>query len=248
MKLNAQLSDMERELFGLKQLDPELPLTVLHVIRTVPRENVAAWGVPPDLQPPPAPPASGAAEGPAAGAANQDESGGGFGGGGGAKKKSSRKKKPFTLAQQMAFTDTEWREWYAVSAPRLDWDQQMEYKVLCETANGLAEYPAHAQRELLASYFKHETYTEVCIRVPDDPATERTYVIVWIGGDQGLQYNKLVTTAAVRKVVITSKRRAAPQNMEVDSQWPEMHWQQGAASSSGWDGWQNRGVWRREED
>ena len=55
---------------------------------------------------------------------------------------------------------------------------------------------------------------------------EHTYVVYWIGGESGLQFNKLVSDAAVRTVTITKTRKEQQDEWQPSSrtdEWP--NWQ-----------------------
>jgi hypothetical protein len=205
--LNWQLMSVERALFDhgdMKENDPLMPL--LYLRSSASAEGV--WGMIFLPAPPPGCPANGrsagsGAAGSAAAAAGTGDDGAADGAGGGKKKKT---KKKMTLASMDAFTYEEWVKWDDDN-PRYKWENTYEYDVKVKTDEGdaMQSYPDAAKRTLIDAYFsgQHRVDFSVTITEGRHAGSTHDYVVYWIDANEGMQFNPMNPTAAVRKVVLT---------------------------------------------
>ena len=204
--LNFQLMSVERQLFDtgdIKQDDPLLPLIYLRSGANAegPWGMVSLPGLPPG--PPAGSRAAGSGEASAAAAGTGDD--GAADGAGGAKKKRS-KTKTWTLASMDAWTQEEWVQWDK-EYPRHEWEYNYEYDVKVKTDEGEAmqSYPDAAKRTLIDAYFsgQHRVDFSVTFTTGRHAGMTHNYVVYWIDANEGMQFNPVTPTAAVRKVVLT---------------------------------------------
>ena len=234
--LNCQLMLIERALFDngdIKENDPLMPLTYLRSGASA----AGAWGMISLPAPPPGhranslPAGSGAAG--SAAAAASDDAAGDDPGDGDKKRKPRRKQAKPTLERFQNWTEEEWAEWCRGAAPRLEWSSDYMYEVWVDTAEGKKKYHDHVMKELLDAYWRGDRCVEINVTLDDGRHSghEHKYVVYWVGGETGLQFNKLVKDAAVRGVTITKQPSARSE------EWQE--WQ----PSSGTDQWQQWQRW-----
>ena len=83
--------------------------------------------------------------------------------------------------------------------------------------------------ELVAAYWRGDRCVEINVTLDDGRHTghEHKYVVYWVGGETGLQFNKLVKDAAVLGVTII-KTKCEPQDETQPSsrteEWQEWGW------------------------
>ena len=82
--------------------------------------------------------------------------------------------------------------------------------------------------ELLAAYWRGDRCVEINVTLDDGrhAGHEHKYVVYWVGGETGLQFNKLVKDAAVRGVTII-KTKWEPQDAW-QSPGPSLEWEERA--------------------
>ena len=234
--LNAQLMVIERSLFDngdIKENDPLMPLTYLRSGASA----AGAWGMISLPAPPPgcranSRSAGSGAAGSAAAAASDDAAGDDPGDGDKKKKPRKKQAKP-TLERFQNWTEEEWAEWCRGAEPRLEWSSDYMYEVWVDTAEGKKKYHDHVMKELLDAYWRGDRCVEINVTLDDGRHSghEHIYVVYWNGGENGMQFNKLVKDAAVRGVTITKQPSARSE------EWQE--WQ----PSSGTDQWQQWQGW-----
>jgi hypothetical protein len=231
--LNCQLMVIERALFDagdIKEHDALGPLTYLRSGASA----AGAWGMISLPAPPPGCPANGrSAGGGAAGsaaAAAPDDADGDDPSDGDKKKKPRKRKQPKpTLELFQNYTDEDWEMWYKGAEPKLEWSPDYSYEVWVDTAEGKKKYQENVIWELLAAYWRGDRCVEINVTLDDGrhAGHEHKYVVYWVGGETGLQFNKLVKDAAVRGVTIT-KTKWEPQDERQPSsrteEWQEWDW------------------------
>ena len=202
--LNFQLMSIERALFDtgdIKENDPLFPLIQLRCGANAegPWGMVSLAGLPPG--PPAGSRAAGSGEASAAAAGTGDD--GAADGAGGGKKK--RTKKKMTLASMDAFTQEEWVQWDKDN-PRHEWEYTYEYDVKVKTDEGdaMQSYPDAAKRTLIDAYFsgQHRVDFSVTVTAGRHAGSTHDYVVYWIDAHEGMQFNPMNPSAAVRKVVL----------------------------------------------
>ena len=214
--LNWQLMSIERALFDagdIKENDPLGPLTYLRSGASA----AGAWGMISLPAPPPGCPANGrsaggGAAGSAAAAASDDADGDDPSDG--AKKKPRKKKQPKpTLELFQNYTEEEWEAWSKGAEPKWQWSRDYSYEVWVDTDEGKKKYPELVIWELLEAYWRGDRCVEINVKLDAGRHKdhEHKYVVYWIGGETGLQFNKLVKDAAVRGVTII-KTKWEPQD------------------------------------
>ena len=230
--LNCQLMVIERSLFDngdIKENDPLMPLTYLRSGASA----AGAWGMISLPAPPPGHranslPAGSGAAGSAAAAASDDAAGDDPGDGDKKKKPRKKQAKP-TLERFQNWTEEEWAEWCRGAAPRLEWSSDYMYEVWVDTAEGKKKYHDHVMKELLDAYWRGDRCVEITVTLDDGRHSghEHIYVVYWNGGENGMQFNKLVKDAAVRGVTIT-KTKWEPQDAwqppGPSLEWEERSW------------------------
>jgi hypothetical protein len=227
--LNFQLMSVERQLFDngdIKENDPLMPLTYL-------RSGASAagpWGMISLPAPPPGCPANGrsaggGAAGSAAAAASDDADGDDPSDGDKKKKKPKRKQPKPTLELFQKYSDEDWEVWYKGAEPKLEWSSDYTYEVWVDTAEGKKKYQEHVMWELLEAYWRGDRCVEINVTLDDGRHTghEHKYVVYWVGGETGLQFNKFVKDAAVRGVTIIKEGRARDARPQPD---PSLEWGQ----------------------
>ena len=214
--LNFQLMSLERQLFDnghIKENDPLMPLIYL-------RSGANAegpWGMASLPGLPLCPPAnslsagSGAAG--SAAAAASDDAAGDDPGDGDKKKKPRRKQPKPTLELFQKWTEEEWADWCRGAEPRLEWSSDYMYEVWVDTAEGKKMYAERVMKQLLDAYWRGDRCVEITVTLDDGRHSghDHKYVVYWVGGETGLQFNKLVKDAAVRGVTII-KTKWEPQD------------------------------------
>ena len=227
--LNCQLMVMERALFDagdIKEHDALGPLTYL-------RSGASAagpWGMISLPAPPPGCPANGrsaggGAAGSAAAAASDDADGDDPSDGDKKKKKPKRKQPKPTLELFQKYSDEDWEVWYKGAEPKLEWSSDYTYEVWVDTAEGKKKYQEHVMWELLEAYWRGDRCVEINVTLDDGrhAGHEHKYVVYWVGGETGLQFNKFVKDAAVRGVTIIKEGRARDARPQPD---PSLEWGQ----------------------
>ena len=235
--LNAQLMVIERSLFDngdIKENDPLMPLTYLRSGASA----AGAWGMISLPAPPPGhranslPAGSGAAG--SAAAAGTDDADGDDPSDGDKKKKPRRRRqaKP-TLELFQNYTEEDWAAWYRGAEPRLEWSPDYSYEVFVDTAEGKKKYQERVMWELLDAYWRGDRCVEINVTLDDGRHSghEHIYVVYWNGGENGMQFNKLVKDAAVRGVTITKQPSARSEEWQ---NWQPSSW------TDQWQQWQGR--------
>jgi hypothetical protein len=230
--LNCQLMLIERALFDngdIKENDPLMPLTYL-------RSGASAAGVWGMISLPAPPPgcransrSAGSGAAGSAAAAGADDADGDEPSDGDKKKKPRKKKqaKP-TLELFQNYTEEDWADWYRGAEPRLEWSADYSYEVWVDTAEGKKKYQESVIWELLNAYWRRDRCVEINVTLDDGrhAGHAHKYVVYWVGGETGLQFNKLVKDAAVRGVTII-KTKWEPQDA-----WqppgPSLEWEERA--------------------
>jgi hypothetical protein len=209
--LNCQLMQIERALFDngdIKENDPLMPLTYL-------RSGASAAGVWGMISLPAPPPgcransrSAGSGAAGSAAAAGADDADGDEPSDGDKKKKSRKKQKKPTLELFQNYSEQDWADWYRGAEPRLEWSQDYYYEVWVDTAEGKKKYQEPVMWQLLDVYWRGGRCVEIDVTLDDGRHTghEHKYVVYWVGGETGLQFNKLVKDAAVRGVTIIKTR------------------------------------------
>jgi hypothetical protein len=183
--------------------------------------------------PPPGCPANGrSAGGGAAGsaaAAASDDADGDDPSDGDKKKKPRKKKAKPTLELFQKYTEKEWADWYRDVEPRLEWSQDYTYEVWVDTAEGKKKYQEPVMRQLLNEYWSGGRCVEINVTLDDGrhAGHEHKYVVYWVGGETGLQFNKFVKDAAVRGVTITKTKwepQDAWQSPGPSPEWEDRAW------------------------
>ena len=230
--LNWQLMSIERALFDngdMKENDPLMPLTYL-------RSGASAaggWGMISLPVPPPGCPANGrsaggGAAGSAAAAASDDADGDDPSDGDKKKKKPKRKQPKPTLELFQKYSDEDWEVWYKGAEPRLEWSADYSYEVWVDTAEAKKKYQESVIWELLNVYWRRDRCVEINVTLDDGrhAGHEHKFVVYWVGGETGLQFNKLVKDAAVRGVTIIKEGRArdARPQPEPSLEWGQRAW------------------------
>ena len=231
--LNCQLMQIERALFDngdIKENDPLMPLTCL-------RSGASAAGVWGMISLPALPPgcpansrSAGSGAAGSAAAAGADDADGDEPSDGDKKKKPRKKKqaKP-TLELFQNYTEEDWADWYRGAEPRLEWSADYYYEVWVDTAEGKKKYKEPVMKQLLEVYWRGGRCVEIDVTLDDGrhAGHEHKYVVYWIGGAHGHQFNKLVKDAAVRGVTII-KTKWEPQDERQPSsrteEWQEWEW------------------------
>jgi hypothetical protein len=232
-KLNWQLMIIERALFDagdIKEHDALGPLTYLRSGASA----AGAWGMISLPAPPPGcsafdRSADGGAAGSAAAAASDDADGDDPSDGDKKKKPRRKKQAKPTLELFQNYSEQDWVDWYQGAEPRLVWSADYYYEVWVDTAEGKKKYKEPVMKQLLEVYWRGGRCVEIDVTLDDGRHTghEHKYVVYWIGGAHGHQFNKLVKDAAVRGVTIIKTKwepHDAWQSPGPSLEWEERAW------------------------
>ena len=225
--LNFQLQSMERLLFDKDAIKAGDQLKPIVQLRTAAAAD-GAWG----MIGLPGMPSGREADGRAAGSAAAADGAEGDEHGDGDKKKKNRKKKAKpTLESFDAYSERDWEVYCRDNDPRLDWLEEYTYEVWVDTDEGKKKYEQTVMDQLLAAYWRGARRVEIDVTVDDGrhAGHKHRYVVFWIAGTTGMQFNLLVKDAAARTVTLTkTKLPTEPQPAwpptEPQPEWGQQHW------------------------
>ena len=238
--LNVVLASIESDLFENNHIDVTTVLHPTMQLRSYAGNGSQGWGMSFRAHAIPFAHAAAApvADGQAASSAPRDAAGSGGGGGGGSGKKRSGAKKLQTLEKLEAYTPAEWQVWDNDPQTRARWENVphlFEYEVKVECDEGLVPYGEPYNSQLLRSYFAGDRRFEL-IDVMMPNGHRHNYIVYWLTGQEGRQFNPVHSQNGGRKVMVFRTTRPtrptwteAPRTPDWSSSWEEP-----GLSSTGW--------------